>query len=419
MKSKVILSIVTICAVFVLLTGSFSGGVLVGHFLIPQNRPTSVVPFLPLPEKTPADGILTPAAPTPEPLQELFKPFWQSWQIVHDQFVDQPVNDEKLMQGAIRGMLQSLGDQHTSYMDPEQYRQSTIAMQGEYDGIGAWVDTTGKYLTIVSPMKDYPAEKAGLKPGDQVIGVDGEDMTGIDGSLVIRRVMGTAGTKVTLKILRPGVSEPFDVTLERAHVVIPSVETKILDNNIAYIQLFDFGDKSTAEFHKALKDLLAQKPVGLILDLRNNGGGLRDAAIQIASEFIGEGVIMYEQYGDGTRDTYNASPGGLATKIPLIVLINEGSASASEIVASAIQDYGRGKLVGITSYGKGSVQNWLPLDNNEGAVRVTIARWLTPKERTIHEIGLTPDVEVKISEDDINNQRDPQLDKAVELLVQK
>jgi carboxyl-terminal processing protease len=406
MRSKVVLTIVSICVALVLLTGAFSGGILVGRFFIPQNQQTSL---LPIPS--------TQASPTPQALQDLFKPFWQSWQIVHDQYVDQPVNDEKLMQGAIQGMLASLGDQHTSYMNPDQYQQSTIAMQGEYDGIGAWVDTTGKYLTIVSPMQNSPAEKAGLKPGDQVIAVDGQDMTGIDGSLVIRKVLGSAGTNVTLTIQRSGLADPFDVTLNRAHIVIPSVESKMLDNNIAYIQLFDFGDKSTQEFHDALKDLMAKKPAGLILDLRNNGGGLRDAAIQIASEFIGEGVIMYEQYGDGTRNTYNAIPGGIATQIPMVVLINEGSASASEIVAGAIQDHGRGKLVGVTSYGKGSVQNWIPLDNNEGAVRVTVARWLTPNGRTIHEIGLTPDVEVKITADDVTNGSDPQLAKAVELLL--
>ena len=418
MRSKVGITIVIIFVALVLLTGSFSSGILVGRFFIPKDSQSSILPGLVNPAITPGENSLT-ASPTPDPLQELFKPFWQSWQIVHDQFVDQPVNDELLMQGAIQGMLASLGDQHTSYMNPDQYRQSSIAMEGEYDGIGAWVDTTGKYLTIVSPMPGQPAEKAGLKPGDQVIAVDGKDMTGIDGGLVIRQVMGPAGTKVTLTILRSGVAEPFDVTVERAHIVIPSVESKMLDNNIAYIQLFDFGDKSTQEFHDALKTLMAQKPVGLILDLRNNGGGLRDAAIQIASEFIGDGVIMYEQYGNGTRDTYNAFPGGLAINIPMIVLINEGSASASEIVAGAIQDHARGNLVGVTSYGKGSVQNWIPLDNNEGAVRVTIARWLTPNGRTIHEIGLTPDVEVKLTEEDITNGLDPQLAKASELLLAK
>jgi carboxyl-terminal processing protease len=162
---------------------------------------------------------------------------------------------------------------------------------------------------------------------------------------------------------------------------------------------------------------MAENPAGLVLDLRNNGGGALQTAIEVASEFIGDGVIMYEEYGDGTRDTYTAEKGGLATEIPMVVLINEGTASASEIVAGAIQDHGRGQLVGITSFGKGSVQIWTPLDNDQGAVRVTIARWLTPDGRTIHETGLEPDVVVELTEEDITAERDPQLDKAVELLT--
>jgi carboxyl-terminal processing protease len=171
------------------------------------------------------------------------------------------------------------------------------------------------------------------------------------------------------------------------------------------------------EMRQTLTQLMVQNPAGMILDLRNNGGGYLNTAIEIASQFIDHGVIMYEQYGNGERQSYQASAGGAATKIPLVVLINKGTASASEIVAAAIQDYGRGILVGVTSYGKGSVQNWTPLSDNQGAVRVTIAKWLTPKGRVIHKIGLTPDVVVEISDEDMQASRDPQLDKAVELLI--
>jgi carboxyl-terminal processing protease len=267
-------------------------------------------------------------------------------------------------------------------------------------------------------MPDSPAEKAGIKAGDQVIAIDGEDMTGIDANLALRRVLGPAGTPVTLTILREGEAEPFDVTLTRAKIVVPTVTSKMIDEKIGYIQLSTFGDTTTADLRKAIEDLRAQKPTGLILDLRNNGGGSLQTSIEVASEFIGDGVIMYEEYGDGSRDTYTAIKGGLATEIPLVVLINEGSASASEIVAGAIQDTGRGQLVGVTSYGKGSVQNWIPLKDDQGAVRVTIARWLTPNERTIHEIGLEPDVVVELTEEDVTAERDPQLDKAIELLTQ-
>jgi carboxyl-terminal processing protease len=191
----------------------------------------------------------------------------------------------------------------------------------------------------------------------------------------------------------------------------------MLEKNIAYVNLITFGDRSTEELRETLRDLLEQEPKGLILDLRNNPGGALTTAIEVASEFVGDGVIMYEEYGDGKRDTYTARRGGLATKIPLVVLINEGSASASEIVAGAIQDHDRGILIGTTSFGKGSVQNWIPLDDNQGAVRVTIARWLTPDGRTIHETGLEPDVVVELTQEDVEADRDPQMEKAVDLLT--
>lgn len=414
MKSRILLIISAFVVVLLLLVGTFSIGMFVGGVFAGSDTPE--VEDLPeiLPNVTAGD--LIPNSAPPEDMDTLFRPFWQAWEIVHNQYVDQPVDDITLMRGAIRGMLDSLGDQHTSYMDPEQFRQANIPLRGEYEGIGAWVDTTTEYLTIVSPMPDSPAEKAGLKAGDQIIAIDGDDMTGIDGNVALQRVIGPAGTEVTLTILREGEPEPFDVTLNRAHIVVPSVQSEMLEDRIGYIQLSTFGDTTTEDLRRALENLRSENPTGLILDLRNNGGGGLQTAIEVASEFVGDGAIMYEEYGDGSRDTYNAIKGGLATEIPLVVLINEGSASASEIVAGAVQDTGRGKLVGVTSFGKGSVQTWVPLKDNQGAVRVTIARWLTPNGRTIHEVGLDPDLVVELTEEDIEAERDPQLDKAIELL---
>ena len=398
----------------VLLVSVFSGGFAAGY-LVKDNLP--------------ADFLAEPSAPTPAPetidatpseLEILFAPFWESWQIVHDSYVDQPVDDLLLMQGAISGMLNSLGDQHTSYMDPDTYTQANSSIEGSYDGIGAWVDTTGDYLAIVSPMPGSPAEEVGLKPGDLVIAIDGEDMTGIDGDLVIRKVLGEAGTVVELTILREGEPEPLKFQVTRAHITIPSVEGEMLENNIGYIHIFTFSTNTTPELRSTLEELLDQGAEGFVVDFRNNGGGLLSTAIEVASEFIPAGnVVLYEQYGDGSRDTHETIRGGLATDMPIILLINEGSASASEVVAGAIQDLERGQLVGVVSYVKGSVQNWIPLNNEQGAVRVTIAKWLTPNERTIHKIGLTPDVEVEITEEDFEAERDPQLDKAVELLLEK
>ncbi|HEY71421.1 MAG TPA: S41 family peptidase [Anaerolineae bacterium] len=356
-------------------------------------------------------------APTGE-LENLFTPFWEAWDIVHEDFVHQPIDDLEIMRGAIRGMLEALDDPHSSYMDPDQYRQSNIPLEGEYEGIGAWVDPTGEFLIIIAPMPGSPAEQAGLQPGDQVIAIDGEDMTGIDGNLVIRRILGPAGSIVRLTILREGEFEPFDVDIERASITIPSVESQMLEDGIGYIQLFNFGENAANDLRQTLRTLLDQDPIGLILDLRGNGGGFLGTAIDITSEFISEGTVVIERFGDGSEMVHSVSGAGLATDIPLIVLIDGGSASASEIVAGAIQDHERGLLVGETSFGKGSVQTWTPLSGDNGAVRVTIALWFTPDGRLIHQTGLEPDVEVLLTEDDILNDLDPQLDEAIQLLLE-
>lgn len=399
----------------ILLAGAFSGGFITARIASPEQANLSILqgsaPALPADSATPG------AAAGPQDLKELFAPFWQAWNLVHEQYVQQPVDDEILMRGAIRGMMDALGDPHTAYLDPEEYKTLNTSLQGEetYEGIGAWVDTSGDYLTIISPMPGSPAEKAELRTGDKIIAIDGEDMTGLDGEIVRKKVLGPAGSTVTLTIAREGM-EPFDVEIIRQSITVPSIESRMLEDNIGYVRLFIFSDTAGDELHDTLKDLLAQNPKGLILDLRNNGGGYLDSAVEVVSEFVDSGVVMYEEYGDGTRKPLNAQKGGLAKDIPLVVLVNEGSASASEIVAGAIQDLERGKLVGVTTFGKGSVQMPSTLVNDEGAVRITIARWLTPNGRTIHGVGLTPDVEAPVSPEDTNADRDTQLDKAIEVL---
>jgi len=404
-----------------LLTGAFSGGFVVGHFTsLGAFNPGFSMPGIPGLPNTPVVSATPQAAveATPDELQQLFTPFWETWTLVHEQYVDQPVDDTALMRGAIRGMLEALGDDHTSFMDPQEFEDANAGLSGNYEGIGAYVDTTGDYLTVISPIKGSPAEAAGLRAGDKIIAIDGDDMTGTNPELARRRVLGPAGTQVILTIVREGENEPLDVPITRAQITISSVEYE-MKNDIAYVQLNTFGDTTNQELRDALREVMAQNPKGLILDLRNNGGGYLRTSVEVLSQFVKKGeVALYEQYGDGKRDTFETLGGGLATDIPMVVLINEGSASASEIVAGALQDYGRAVLVGVKSYGKGSVQNWIPLSANEGAVRITIAKWLTPKERTIHKIGLEPDVVVELTPEDREAERDPQLDKALELLSQ-
>jgi carboxyl-terminal processing protease len=414
--NKTLKYIFAILVVILIGLGSFAGGFVTGHALpftglnLPGDT-TFVLPPTTSPEQQNA---------TPSDVQALFAPFWEAWNLVHENYVDQPVDDLALMRGAISGMMDALGDKHSSYMDPQDFEDANGSLEGEYEGIGAYVDSTTKFLTITSPIPGSPAERVGLKPGDQVVAIDGEDMSDTTAEAARLKVLGPAGTTVHLTILREGEDELLEFDVTREKITIASSTGEMLEGDIAYIQVTTFGEKTTPELLNALNELMAQNPKGIILDLRNNGGGYLQTAVEVTSQFVDEGVVLYEQYGNGDRTTYDVESGGLATdpSIPMVVLINEGSASASEIVAGALQDLGRAKLVGVTSYGKGSVQNWIPLSGDNGAVRITIAKWLTPNERTIHEIGLTPDVVVELTQEDFENDLDPQLDKAVEVLLE-
>lgn len=417
--NKTLKAVLLVMAVVIVALGSFAGGFVTGHLLPFGNFPMAGIADVPT-EAPPSTALPEQLAATPEELQTLFAPFWEAWNLVHENYVDQPLDDVALIRGAIDGMMQALGDEHSTYMDPEEYQQANESLEGSYEGIGAYVDTTTDYLTITSPIPGSPAEEAGLLPGDKIVAIDGEDMTGIDAELVRRKVLGPAGSTVVLTIVRDGEESPLEFTIVRARITIASAAGEMLEGNIAYIQVTTFGPNTMPELNSVLGELMPQNPKAIILDLRNNGGGYLQTSVEVTSQFLEQGVVLYEQYGDGNRTTFEVVPGGAATDadIPMIVLINEGSASASEIVAGALQDSGRAKLLGTASYGKGSVQIWYPLSEENGAVRVTIAKWLTPNGNTIHDIGLTPDYPVELTEDDRTADRDPQLDEAVRILLE-
>lgn len=416
MNRKLKYVLVALAAILVVLS-AFTGGFMAGHVL-----PFAGLPFLqnePVVIAAPTTSEEQQAA-TPADYQNLFAPFWETWTLIHENYVEQPVDDVALMRGAITGMMQALGDEHSTYMDPNDFEQANAGLEGEYEGIGAYVDTTTDFLTITSPMPDSPAERAGLLPGDQVVAIDGEDMAGVPAEAARLKVIGPAGSQVHLTILREGASDLLEFDVLREKISMKSASGEMLEGGIAYIQVTTFGTKTTPELLAAITDLMAQNPKGIILDLRNNGGGYLQTAVEVTSQFVDDGVVLFEQYGNGKRITYDVIPGGAATEdaIPMLVLINEGSASASEIVAGALQDLGRAQLVGVTSYGKGTVQNWIPLSGDNGAVRITIAKWLTPNGNTIHDIGLTPDYVIELTPEDRQADRDPQLDKAVEVLLE-
>jgi len=370
-----------------------------------------------LPDNAITAQSLAEQANTPEKAFTEFLPFWKTWQKVEFAELSENLTYEDLMHYSLAGMVAALNDPYTTYLDPEAYEETTIDLSGKYEGIGAWVDTTGEYIVIISPMRDSPAEEAGILPGDQIIAIDGEDMTGVDGFVALQKVRGPEGTTVVLTIEREDIEEPFDVSIVRAKITLPNVESEILDEDILYIILYNFNDEAHNDLREALKEGLTQDPIGIILDLRGNGGGYRHIAVNIASEFIEEGVILYEEYGDGTQDVHQArSYEGLATDIPLVVLVDGTSASATEIFAGAVQDHERGTLVGTTTFGKGVVWTIYPLSSDRGVLRMTIANWLTPNGRFIHGVGLDPDIVVPYTEEDAAAGTDPQLDKAIELL---
>lgn len=369
-----------------------------------------------LPGNAPTSRDLANEARTPTDVLADFEPFFGLWNQVEYANLEGLVSYEDLMRSALAGMVASLGDPHTTYLDPEELRQEDLSLEGEYEGIGAWVDPTGEYLAIIAPMQGSPAEAAGLQPGDIVVAIDGEDMTGIDGNAVISRILGPAGSTVVLTIQREGEAAPFDVEIERAAIFVPSVQHEMLEGDIAYIQLLTFGVSTSTELENALEDLMAQNPRGLILDMRNNGGGFLDTSVDVTSQFLSDGVVLIEEFGDGSRETYNVRSGGLATDIEMVVLINGGSASASEIVAGALQDTGRATLIGTLSFGKASVQLSPLLSDGQGAVRITIAHFLTPNETLLHGVGISPDIEVEFTQDEADPEADPQLDVAIEFL---
>jgi len=341
-------------------------------------------------------------------------PFNDAWKIVHNQYLNQPVKDDHLMQGAIRGMIDSLEDPFSSYMNPDEYKTQSNLLEGEYTGIGAWVDTSGDFLVIISPMPGSPAEAAGIMPGDVVIGIDGQDVTGLDPSLVLNKILGPAGTTIDIKIRRD--NQTLEFTLKRAVITVPSVETRLLNEEIGYIRLYTFGANSAEEVRTGYEKIKAEGASKLIFDLRNNSGGFLDAAVEITSLFLEDGVILIEEWGDGSRKLYNHTGKTLDADSPMVILINEGTASASEIMAGALQDYNRATLIGAPSFGKGYIQNWMPLQNDFGAIRITVARWLTPKGRQIQGEGLTPDIFVIHTDEDFKTQNDRQIQRAVEYL---
>lgn len=359
--------------------------------------------------------VLTQVEPTSDE-KEAFRIFWEAWSILKREFYGEVPDAQEMTYSAIQGVVDSLGDKYTAFLEPEIAAIVREDMSGSFEGIGAVVNMNDDgQLEIVRTFKNRPADRAGLEPGDIVLAVDDTPIKEMSIFEAVALIRGPAGTVVRLTISREGLPEPFVVEIIRERIEMLVVESRMLSDDIAYLKLTSFTSQATSQLKAELRILMAERPKGLIFDLRDNPGGFLNEAVEIASQFVDEGLILVERLKDGQEREYPAHRGGLATDIPMVVLVNGGTASASEIVAGAIQDAGRGILIGEQTLGKGSVQlSYYLSDGSE--LRVTSAHWFTPKGRAIHEEGLTPDIQVEVAKEDLEMDRDPQLERAIEYL---
>ncbi|MFA7662292.1 MAG: S41 family peptidase [Patescibacteria group bacterium] len=347
-----------------------------------------------------------------------FKLFWEAWDLLEKNYVDQPISEKDLFYGAISGLVNSLNDPHSVFLNPEKTAEFNREMNGEFEGIGAELGIRADRITIISPLPNTPAKKAGLQPQDQILAIDKIDTTGMSLDEAVNRIRGEGGTNVVLTILRKGETEFREVTITRAKIVVPSLTWEMKNNQIAYIEVANFNSDAIEAFDKAAREILLKNPKGIILDLRNNPGGFFNASISIADYWIDNGVIVKEVFSDKTEKAYSATEATPFGNIPTVILVNGGSASASEIVSGALQDNKLATIIGEKTYGKGSVQSLNYLKDGS-SIKLTIAKWLTPNGNQINGIGITPDVVIEMKSEDYENYLDPQMDKAFEILNEK
>ncbi|TSC53352.1 MAG: hypothetical protein LiPW39_315 [Parcubacteria group bacterium LiPW_39] len=349
-----------------------------------------------------------------------FSLFWDAWSQIQEKFVNRARLDfQKMVYGAISGMLASLGDPYTVFMNPEDNKSFSQGMQGNLEGIGAEVGMRKDILTIISPLENSPAQRAGLKPGDKILKINDEITAGMSLEEGVSKIRGPKDTEVRLTIARDGwdAAKEFKIIREVINVPIVKLEMKKVDEKtIAHLTIYHFTENSAAEFTKAAGQILTSNARGIVLDVRSNPGGYLESAVEIASWFLPQdAMVVKEDYGDGKKIEHKSSGINKLSSYPLVVLINQGSASASEILAGALRDDQGVKLVGEKSFGKGSVQQLEQLAGGT-SLKITVAKWLTPSGHSIMEEGLEPDVKVELTKEDIENNRDPQLDKALEML---
>jgi carboxyl-terminal processing protease len=383
-------------AISFIVVGSFGGGLIAANAASP-------------PASAAARG-------TPSDLQEHFKVFWESWDIVHRDFVDRKnIDDKQLAAGALKGMLEALGDPHTTYVEPSAAQFEDAELQGKFDGIGATVQVSARQLTIVSPIEGSPAQKAGLEAGDVILKIDGADASKYTLAEAVQKIRGPKGTVVKLDVLKFSSGDTVTMEIVRGEIETPSVILKMLPDGVAHLRITTFSEPSAREFDRKLQEAQAQGATSIVLDLRNNPGGYLRQTVEIASQFLKEGVVLYQVDGEGKEEVWRVSGNRRWTDKPVVVLVNKGSASGSEVLAGALQDQRRGTVIGEETFGKGTVNAIRDL-SDKGKLFVSIARWLTPSKRQIEGKGIAPDVEAKMTEEEFRARGDIQLERALEFL---
>lgn len=348
-----------------------------------------------------------------------FSLFWTVFNTLPQKYFDKSAIDgQKMMYGAIAGMVQSLGDPYTSFLDPDQNKAIQSEIAGSYEGVGIEIGfDKDNRMVVITPLKNTPAEKAGVLPNDIIAKIGDKDTFNMTLPQAVDLIRGQAGTSVTIAFVRSGVDKPIVKDIQRASIDVKSVDVDYKDSKIgqvAVIHVSRFGEKTDNEWDAIVDEVLSKNVKGIVVDMRNNPGGLLTSAVHLASDFV-NGTVVKQEYSDGTTTSLPTDHAGRFSNIPMVVLENGGSASAAEIFAGAMQDDKRGKIVGEKTFGKGTVQDVVDFPGGSG-LHVTIAKWLTPKGNSIHHVGITPDVVVNMTQEDRDAGRDPQLDKALEVI---
>lgn len=354
-----------------------------------------------------------------------FKLFWDTWDLLSKTYIDKKSLDpSKLFYGAISGMVAAVGDPYTVFLPPEQQKSTKEELGGSFDGVGIQLGfnrATPPRLVVITPLDGTPAKEAGMKPQDMIVKINDRDTNGMSLPEAVQLIRGPKGTKIALTIFREGEIDTHTFNLTRDTIIVKSVEVSFKETkggkSVALMRLSRFGERTQDEWREAVSEIISKNPVGLILDVRNNPGGFLEGAVFVSSEFLEGGDVVLQQNSEGEKTSFKVNRLGKLTKIPMITLINKGSASASEIVAGALQDRKRAKLLGEKSFGKGTIQEAQDLGGGTG-IHITVAKWLTPNDRWVNDTqGLEPDVKIEVpKEKEEDNIKDSQLDKALELL---